>query len=93
MEGTTLTRLHLQPPPNGIQLIAPQWVLSITMSRGLQHSQVGELLRNRSFQCSLYLDDVTFMWFDNGVEDFVDLDEAMGLDDGENFDFNGNLDT
>ena len=63
------------------------------MSRGLQHSQVGELLWNRSFQCSLYLDDVTFTWFDNRVENFEDLDEAMGSDDGENFDFNGNLDT
>ena len=63
------------------------------MLRGLQHSQVGELLRNRSFQCSLYLDDMTFMWFDNGVENFEDLDEAMGSDDGKNFDYNGNLDT
>ena len=48
---------------------------------------------NRSFQRSLYLDDVTFTWFDNGVENFEDLDEAMGSDDGENFDFDGNLDT
>ena len=63
------------------------------MLRGLQHSQVGELLRNRSFQCSLYLDDVTFTWFNNIVEEFVDLDEAMGSDDGKNFNYNGNLDT
>ena len=63
------------------------------MLRGLQHSQVGDLLRNRSFQCSLYLDDVTFTWFNNRVENFEDLDEAMGSDDGENFDFDGNLDT
>ena len=63
------------------------------MSRGLRHSQVGELLRNRSFQRSLYLDDVTFTWFDNGVESFEDLDEAMGSDDSENFNYDGNLNT
>ena len=63
------------------------------MSRGLRHSQVGELLQNRLFQHSLYLDDVTFTWFNNRVENFEDLDEAMGSDDGENFDFDGNLDT
>ena len=34
-----------------------------------------------------------FMWFDNGVEEFADLDEVMGSDDGENFDYDGNLDT
>ena len=27
---------------------------------------------------------MTFTWFNNRVEDFEDLDEAMGLDDGEN---------
>ena len=48
---------------------------------------------NRLFQRSLYLDDVTFTWFNNGVEDLAGLDEMMGLDDGENFDYNGNLDT
>ena len=93
MEGTILTQLHLQPPPTGIQLITPQRVLSITMLRGLRHSQVEDLLRNKSFQCSLYLDDTTFTWFNNGVEEFTDLDEVMGSDDGENFDYNGNLDT
>ena len=50
------------------------------------------MLRNRSFQRSLYLDDVMFMWFDNGVENFKNLDEAMGSDDSKNFDFDGNLD-
>ena len=63
------------------------------MSRGLQHFQVGDLLWNRSFQRSLFLDDVTFAWFDNGVEEFVDLDEMMGSDNGENFDYDCNLDT
>ena len=92
MEDTILIPLRLQPPPHGIQLIVHQRVLSVTMLRGLRHSQVGELLWHRLFQRSLYLDDVMFMWFDNGVENFEDSDEAMGSDDGENFDFNGNLD-
>ena len=68
----------------------PRQVLSITMSRGLRHSQV---VWSRLFQRSIYMDDETFMWFDNGVENFEDLDEVMGLDDSENFDFDGNLDT
>ena len=63
------------------------------MSRGLQSSQVGELLQDRSFQHTLYLDDVTFTWFNNGVEEFANLDKTMGLDDGENFDYDSNLDT
>ena len=49
-------------------------------------------VKNRSFQRSLYLDDVTFMWFNNRVEEFADLDEAMGLDDGKNFNYDSNLD-
>ena len=92
-EDIILIQPHLQLPPHGLCLITPCWVLSVTMSRGLRSSQVGELLRNRSFQHTVYLDDVTFTWFNNRVEEFADLDKAMGTDDGENFNYNGNLDT
>ena len=51
------------------------------------------MLRNRSFHHTLYLDDVTYTWFDNGAEEFLALDEAMGTDNGENYDFDSNLDT
>jgi len=39
-----------------------------------------------------YADEVVWTFFDHGIEDFPELDEAMGEDDGENFDYDGNLD-
>jgi len=43
-----------------------------------------------------YVDEVVWTWYDNRVEDIPELDKAigevMGEDDGENFDFNSNLD-
>jgi len=43
-----------------------------------------------------YIDEVVWMWYDNGIEDVPELDEVirevMGEDDGENFDFDSNLD-
>lgn len=86
-------QLHLQPPPHGLQLIEPRRVLLITMSRGLHSSQVGEMLRSRSFHRTLLLDDVMYTWFDNGIEEFSALDEVMGTDDGKDYDFDSNLDT
>jgi len=38
-------------------------------------------------------DHAVLTWYDNMVEEMPVLDEAMGIDDGENFDFDGNLDT
>ena len=40
-----------------------------------------------------YDDDTVVTWYDNGVEPVPEIEEAMGSDDGENFDFDGNLDT
>ena len=34
-----------------------------------------------------------YTWYDNGVEDITELDEALGDDDGEHFDYDSNLDT
>jgi len=43
-----------------------------------------------------YMDDVVWTWYDNRIEDVPELDEAiggaMGEDNGENFNFNDNLD-
>jgi len=43
-----------------------------------------------------YLDEDVWTFYDHGIEDIPELDEviseAMGEDNGEDFDFNGNLD-
>ena len=39
------------------------------------------------------MDNTVYTWYNNTVEDIPELDEAMGSDDGETFDYNGNLDT
>ena len=38
-------------------------------------------------------DDAVITWYDNMVEEVPWLEEGMGSDNGEDFDFNGNLDT
>ena len=43
-----------------------------------------------------YMDEDVWVFYDHGIEDIPELDEAigeaMGEDDGEDFDFDGNLD-
>ena len=67
--------------------------MSIILSNGLQTTQVGALLRSSSRRRVAYADNMVYTWYDNGVEDITELDEALGSDDGENFDYDGNLDT
>ena len=67
--------------------------MSIILSSGLRPTQVGALLRSSSWRRVAYADNIMYTWYDNGVEDITELDEALGDDDGENFDYNGNLDT
>ena len=38
------------------------------------------------------MDNTVYTWYNNAVEDTPELDEVMGSDDGENFDYDGNLD-
>ena len=33
------------------------------------------------------MDNVVYTWYDNGVEDITELDEALGDDGSENFDY------
>ena len=87
--GTRLTVLH-QPPPQAGSL---GLIMSIILSSGLCPTQVGALLRSSSRHRVAYADNVVYTWYDNGVEDITELDEALGSDDGENFDYDGNLDT
>ena len=39
-----------------------------------------------------YVDERVLTWINNGVEEFPGLDRTIGVDNGENFNFNHNLD-
>ena len=62
------------------------------LSASMPQSQVLELLRTEPDNTHWYADEQVLMWIDNGVEEFLELDRAMGVDNGENYDFNSNLD-
>jgi len=38
-----------------------------------------------------YDDDTVFSWYDPGIGSILELEEVMGEDNGENYDFDGNL--
>ena len=72
-------------------------LLSVTMSRQLfGGGQLDALLRSGLRHRVGYADEVVWMFYDQGIEDIPELDEAigeaMGEDDGEDFDYDGNLD-
>ena len=50
------------------------------------------MLRSLSWHRVTYANNVVYTWYDNGVEDITELDEVLGSDHGENFDYDGNLD-
>ena len=68
--------------------------MSVILSNGLQPTLalVGALLWSPLHRRVQYADNTIYTWYDNVVEDILVLDEAMGSDDGETFDYDGNLD-
>ena len=52
-----------------------------------------DLLQSSSRRTVHYDDDAVITLYDNMVEEVPWLEEAMGSDDGEDFNFDGNLDT
>ena len=83
-----------QPLPVNSTLIR---LLSVTISRRLSgDGQVEALFRSGLRHTVRYTDEDVWTFYDRGIEDILELDEvigeAMGEDDGENFDFDGNLD-
>ena len=65
----------------------------MTVSRHLSGAGILRLLYDANRTITRYEDDTVVTWYDNGVEPVLEIEEAMGSDDGENFDFDGNLDT
>ena len=63
------------------------------MSRRLDEAIVRRLLNHPNRVVTRYKDDMVFTYYDNMVELIPELEEAMGSDDGEIFDFDGNLNT
>ena len=52
-----------------------------------------EMLQSAPTHRIRYLDDTVVQYWDSGIADIPELDEAMGSDRGEDFDFDGNLNT
>ena len=67
--------------------------MSMMVARRLHRVQISQLLASSSRWVVYYDNHAVLTWYDNMVEEMPVLDEAMGIDDGENFDFDGNLDT
>ena len=83
-----------QPPPANSTLIR---LLSVTISHRLSgNGQIEALFRSGARHMVRYADEDVWTFYDHGVEDILELDEVigevMGKDDGEDFDFDGNLD-
>jgi len=65
----------------------------MTISHWLQGVQVLNLLQNKS-RCVVHYDDKSVVtWYNNMVELILELEEAMGSNDREDFDYDSNLDT
>jgi len=82
--------------PPGKTPSAPS-VLSIIISQRLsKNGQIEELFRSGLHHTVCYMDEDVMMFYDRGIKDIPELDEAigeaMGEDEGENFDYDGNLD-
>ena len=83
-----------QPPPAGSTLTR---LLSVTISRRLSgDGQIAALFRSGMRHLVRYADEDIWTFYDYGIQDIPELDEAigeaMGEDEGEDFDYDGNLD-
>jgi len=83
-----------QPPPANSTLTR---LLSVTISRQLAgNNQIEALLRSGTRHMVRYVDEDVWTFYDQGIKDILELDEAigaaMGEDEGETFDYDGNLD-
>ena len=67
--------------------------MSMMVTHRLHQVQISQLLVSSSRRVVYYDNHAVLTWYNNMVEEMPVLDEAMGIDDGENFNFDGNLDT
>jgi len=83
-----------QPPPAHSTLTR---LLSVTISHRLSEDhQIAALFRSGTRHMVQYADEDVWTFYDQGIEDIPELDEAIGVamgeDEGETFDYDGNLD-